>query len=389
MRNYLLLLAFLLVTGLSGQDVYLITDYGARDDSTSLSTAAIQTALDAAHQAGGGTVIIPRGNYLSGSLRMYSHTTLHLRAGARLLASRDSLDYVTDEPIYKAYTEALPGKGTPVLLYAKGATDVSITGQGTIDGRARRTYLSLKETDGFIQEETDNARRSGVEMMMYYKVAPYVCLVFLEECTDIMVSGVSLIESTDWTLHFKWCARVRVSDLYIRSSFTQGVNADGIDIDGSRDVVVTNCIIHTGDDAIVLKSTRTGDRYEDCVGITVSNCSLISTSTALKIGTETWGDFRHITFSNCSIRNTNRGMGIIVRDGGTVSDVLFTDITVACNRKHFNWWGNGDPFWLVVRKRNPSSRGRPHRAHRLSQHPGPGDRVRAASKASRVRTKHP
>jgi hypothetical protein len=88
----------------------------------------------------------------------------------------------------------------------------------------------------------------------------------------------------------------------------------------------------------------------------VTNCSLTSTSSALKLGTESFGDFRHITFSNCAINNTNRGLGIIVRDGGTVSNVLFSDITMTLDRKHFNWWGNADPIWLVVKKRNPDSK---------------------------------
>jgi hypothetical protein len=147
-----------------------------------------------------------------------------------------------------------------------------------------------------------------------------------------------------------------VDGVYIFSSLEQGVNADGIDIDGSKDVVVSNCTIITGDDSIVLKSTITGEDYRACENITVTNCSLVSTSTGLKLGTESHGDFRHITFSNCVIRNSNRGLSIVVRDGATVSDVLFSNITIECDRKHFNWWGNGDPIWLVLKRRFPDSK---------------------------------
>jgi len=76
----------------------------------------------------------------------------------------------------------------------------------------------------------------------------------------------------------------------------------------------------------------------------------------LKIGTETYSDFRHILFNNCVIRNSNRGLSIVVRDGATVSDVKFSNITIEVNRKHFNWWGNADPIWLVVLKRNENSK---------------------------------
>lgn len=210
--------------------------------------------------------------------------------------------------------------------------------------------------DGFIADETENARRAGVAMKKYYKVPPYTCMIFLEDCEQITIRDVSLIESIDWTMHFKWCRRLFVQGVYIFSSLEAGVNADGIDIDGCQDVVISDCIIQTGDDSIVLKSTITGEDYQNCENITVTNCSLVSTSTGLKLGTESFGDFRHITFNNCVIRNSNRGLSIVVRDGGTVSDVLFSDITIETDRKPFFWWGDGDPIWLVIRKRNPDSR---------------------------------
>lgn len=88
---------------------------------------------------------------------------------------------------------------------------------------------------------------------------------------------------------------------------------------------------------------------ESCENITVSNCLLTSTSSALKIGTETYADFRYISFANCIIRDTNRGLSIVVRDGATVEYVSFSNIQLETKRKHFNWWRNGDPIWIVVK----------------------------------------
>jgi hypothetical protein len=136
----------------------------------------------------------------------------------------------------------------------------------------------------------------------------------------------------------------------------KGVNSDGIDIDGCKDVMISDCHISTGDDAICLKSTNRDGKYTNCENITVTNCTLTSTSAALKIGTETFGDFRNIVFSNCVISNTNRGIGIFVRDGGTVSDVIFSNITMRTDRKHFNWWGDGDAIHFVLLKRTPQSK---------------------------------
>jgi hypothetical protein len=342
---------------LEAQANYNIMNYGAKQNTSINSAPAIQLAIDMAHQNGGGMVYFPPGDYMSGTIVLQSNVRLHLEAGATLYASLEEEDFKNDFIVYKQDDSGkAAGEGTPVLIYAKDAKNIGIEGKGTINGRARRTYEPLKQTDGFIADITENARNSGIEMKMYYKVKPYTCMVFLESCEDIRIRDISLIESTDWTLHFKWSKRIFVEGVYLESSLEKGVNADGIDVDGCKDVVISNCIIRTGDDAIVLKSTRTDGRFESCENVTVSNCTLVSTSTALKLGTESHGDFRHIIFTNCTIRNTNRGLSIVIRDGATVDQVLFSNITFETDRKHFNWWGNGDPIWLVVKQRYPDSK---------------------------------
>jgi polygalacturonase len=334
-----------------------VQDYGARNDKSVLSTKAIQKAIDAAYDAGGGKVYFPPGEYLSGTIVLKSNVILYLEAGATLFASQDTIDFKNDFKVIKSNDSGKPGVGeTPVFIYARKADNIGIMGKGTIHGQAQRTWEDLHEVDGFIAWETENARLAGIEMKRFYKVHPYICLVFLEECENVTISDVSLIESTDWTLHFKWCNRVFVDNVYIESSLDAGVNSDGIDIDGCTDVVVSNCIIITGDDAIVLKSTMTYPDFRNCENITVTNCVLTSTSTGLKIGTESHGDFRNINFNNCVITNSNRGLSIVIRDGGTAENVVFSDIIIETNRKHFNWWGNGDPVWLVLKKRNPESK---------------------------------
>jgi hypothetical protein len=337
--------------------VFNVRDYGAPDDTTSMATEAIQKAIDKCTASGGGEVYFPPGEYLAGTIVLKDNVTLYLESGATLFASQDTNHYKNDFIVIKSDDSGKEGAGeTPVFIYAKGAKNIGIKGKGTIHGQARRTYEDLKKVDGFIEEVTHNARKAGVEMKMYYKVPPFVCLVFLESCNHVTIRDVSMIESTDWTLHFKWSDRIFVDNVYIESSLEEGVNSDGIDIDGCKDVVITNSIISTGDDAIVLKSTMTYPNYRDCENVTVNNCVLTSTSTALKLGTESYGDFRNITFNNCVIRNTNRGLSIVVRDGALVENVMFSDITIETNRKHFNWWGNGDPIWLVVKKRFPDSK---------------------------------
>ncbi len=333
------------------QTVFSVRDLGATGHRADLATQAIQQTIDTAHARGGGVVWLPAGDYLSGTLVLKSNVTLRLDPGATLYASQDTADYKVPFNIYKN-----DNPRQPVLLYAEGAHRIRIEGEGRIHGQARRVYQDLGSADSFIAEETEIARQTGVEMKMYRKVPPYVSLIYLVSCQDVSIEGVRILESVDWTLHVQWCERVSIRNCFIQSSLVAGVNADGIDVDGCRDVIVSDCVIATGDDAIVLKSTLTNGRYEDCANVTVTNCVLTSTSSALKIGTETYGDFRHIVFTNCVISNSNRGLGIIVRDGGRVSDVIVSSVTMELNRKHFNWWGSADPFWLVVLKRREDSK---------------------------------
>jgi polygalacturonase len=330
---------------------YYIRDYGALGEIDQLVTGMIQQAIDDCHQDGGGRVYFTPGDYLTGTLILKSNVELYLEAGATLFASQNAADYDVDFNIYKG-----DNPDTDVLIYANQAQNIAISGRGTIHGQARREYRKAESVDNFIADETANAREAGVEMKRYYKIPPIVNLVYLVDSEDIKISQVTIKESVGWTLHLQWCHRVVVDNCFIYSDLESGVNADGIDVDGSKNVMIANCRIETGDDAIVLKTTLTNSRSETCENVTVTNCVLTSTSSALKLGTESHSDFRHITFDNCVIRNTNRGLSIVIRDGATAENVLFSNITLACDRKHFNWWGNGDPIWLVVRKRNKDSR---------------------------------
>jgi len=319
-----------------------VMSYGASNDKEKVSTQAIQNAIDTCYFQGGGTVYFPPGEYCSGTIVLKDNVTLYLEAGATLYASRNINDY----------RMPLEDASRPVLLYANGAKNIAVKGEGAINGQAQRTYEELRETDEFIKDITENARASGIEMKRYYALPPDVALVIFFNCSDISVENTSLIESSFWTLHMVRCERIHIKGVYIYSDLEKGVNSDGIDINSSRDVVISDCIVTTGDDAIVLKT-----RYEDpCENVCVSNCILTSSSTALKLGTESKGDFRHIVFNNCAIRNSNRGLSIVVREGGHVEDVLFSNMTIECKRRHFNWWGNADPIWIFLTKKYPSSK---------------------------------
>ncbi|MDZ7402143.1 MAG: glycosyl hydrolase family 28 protein [candidate division KSB1 bacterium] len=325
-----------------------IRDMGASGHKSEDVTAILQTAIDRCNNAGGGQVFIPPGEYTATTIELKSHVTLYLAAGAILYASNDS----------NAYQKRVRNVGKvklPALIYARGARHIAIKGAGIIRGQPEFYAIPLEPYD-FIQEEYAIARAAGLTPMHWLRKEPLVMLMYLTECEGVMIEDVSLIDSPFWALHLHWCQHVKVRDIYIQSDLEKAANSDGLDIDGCRDVTISGCTIKTADDAICIKSTANDGQFRDCENVIVSNCILISSSCALKLGTESHGNFRHIIFNHCVIRNTNRGLGIFIRDGGTASHIIFSDISMECNRRATQWWGSGDAFRFVVLKRHPDSR---------------------------------
>lgn len=347
-----LALLFLLnsTTSLLAQPWISVKDNGATGKKADLQTTAIQKAIDAVAANGGGTVYFPPGDYTSSTFFIKSNVRIYLEAGATLYASRKPEDYKFTKGIYSTETDV------PILIYAENQQNITFDGRGTVDGQAEQVYENLRETDNFIKDETENAKAAGVEMKRFYAVDPKVCLFYLVSCKNVLIEGISVLRSPNWTIHCANSELVNLKGLYVFSSLEKGVNADGIDIDGCKDVRISDCTVITGDDAICLKSTNKNGKYTACENVTITNCTLISTSTALKIGTESHGDFNNIIFTNSTVSNTNRGIGIFVRDGANVSNVIFSNLTIQCKRKHFNWWGDGDPIRFVLLKRKPESR---------------------------------
>ncbi|MFH5182479.1 glycoside hydrolase family 28 protein [Paenibacillus sp. TAB 01] len=192
-------------------------------------------------------------------------------------------------------------------------------------------------------------------------------LIDLEGCANVLFRDVTLYHASSWCLHLTGCQRVNVHGITILGQL-RGPNNDGIDPDSCRDVHISNCHIEAGDDCIVLKTTKHGAAlYGACENITVSNCTLVSRSCALKIGTETYADIRNVVFQNCVIRNSNRGMGVWSRNGGTIENILFSNIIVETRlfsdefeqtRKR-KWWGKGEPIFVSAERRREPDAGTP------------------------------
>ncbi len=335
------------VLGFAGQDLerdrrFDVKAFGASGLRAQNATAACQAAIDACTAAGGGTVRVPPGEYTVGMLELKDNVTLYIDAGATLFLIQD--------------TTLFP-RGKRAMIFAENASNIGVIGRGTLDGLAQYEFVAMRGLDPEIASEIAIARAAGVDMRRYYRVGVQTYMFILNNCRNVLLRDISILHSPLWNVRLNDCDRVHVGGVYIYSDLEKGVNADGIDIVSSRNVTISDSIIITGDDAIALKTiSRNGQPARMTENVTVTNCTLSSSSAPFTIGTETEADVRHVLVNNCVIRNSNKGFGINVQDGAVVSDVIFSNLTIETSRRHWNWWGSAEMCKLVLKKRAPASR---------------------------------
>jgi polygalacturonase len=245
------------------------------------------------------------------------------------------------------------------MIYAENAKNIAVTGRGSLNGLAQYDYREMTGIDPDIAREIDLAKAAGVDMRRYYRKrsAMNTYMFVLNDCSNILLRDITVINSPLWNIRLNDCDGVHVEGIYIFSDLEKGVNADGIDIVSTSNVIISDSTIVTGDDSIVLKTiSKNGKPAKPTENVTVTNCVLTSSSTPLMIGTETEADIRHVLFNNCVIRNSNKGFGINVQDGATVSDVIISNLTIETNRRHWNWWGDAEMCKFILHKRKPTSK---------------------------------
>lgn len=321
-------LLWMLAVSSVAQSTYDVTAVGAVGDGRTDDAQAIQRAIDQCSEEGGGRVLLPRNHtFLAGPIQLKSNVELYLESTATLKAN-------PDESIYKlsAFGE---NRGEGMLwLWADNAENISITGKGTIHGNGI-AFMGAELEDSYelkpLADQTFDPR-------------PHV--LTLTNVRNLTIRDVTIMEGAYWTVHLVGCNEAVIDGINLLNNLKIR-NGDGIDLDHSKNVRISNCHITSGDDCICLKNRRETERYGSCHDITVTSCVMSSRSCAIKIGSENMDSIYNVVFDNCIITGSNRGLGIQNRDEGTVTDVVFSNILLDCRLWSDVWWGKAEPIYVT------------------------------------------
>jgi polygalacturonase len=316
-----------------------ILDYGARNDGSARATGAIRDAIQAAKAAGGGTVFIPAGTYVTGPIELVSNLTLYIDSGATLRFPAERLPFTRGR---QQSIEAL----TPVpLIGGHNLENVTIAGRGvlTSDNAEWLKLMPRKKASG---SDPGSANGPNWEHLLhalelktpaseedYLAAAPELRPSFIRtmDSKNVLIEGLHFVGSPMWTIHLLYTDNAVVRDVIIETY--PGVHADGIAVDSSRNVRISNCYIDTGDDGIVIKAGKDADGLRvnrPTENVSINNCTVYRAHGAVTIGSETSGWVRNLVAGNITCQGTQMGVRIKSRRGrgGGVEDVRFNNWTM-------------------------------------------------------------
>lgn len=303
--------------------MYNIKDYGAIGDGVALDSNSIQRAIDECNKQGGGTVLIPAGKYLCGTIHMKSHVHVMLEKGAVVLGSKNIKDFdpLEENPSNNTYQDRSHSYFHHSLFHADGVQDIALTGFGTIDMQG--VWEVIEEPD--------------------FRWCRACKVVAFKNCENVKIKDLTMKNATDLAVYVAGCENVIISglDLY--------VHIDGISPDSCKNVVISDCIIDAGDDGIVPKCSYTLGYFKPTENLVISNCVIKSRCNGIKFGTESNSGFLNVTITGCAIYNTQlSGIALEAIDGASLEGFSITNISMR---------NVGNPLLMMVLNRARGPKG--------------------------------
>ncbi len=312
--KYILLFFIFISTQYCFSNEYIITKYGAKESDEFLNTHQIQALIDKVSEDGGGTIVVPKGEFFTGALFFKPGTHLKLEEGATLKGSDDISNY----PLIPSRMEGQSIYYYAALINAYNVDNFTIEGPGTIDGNG------LKFWESFWERRKENPKCTNLEVKRPR-------LIFLWECNDVKIQNVKLHNSGFWTTHLYQCQNVLIENchIYSPSEPVPAPSTDGVDLDVCKDVKIKGCYISVNDDGVCIKGGKGPNAQSlpengTTENVLVEDCEFGFVHSTLTLGSECI-HAKNITMRNCKV-NHNRPLLRLKNRPDTYQ--LFENITV-------------------------------------------------------------
>lgn len=306
-----------------------VSDYGAVPDGKTLNTESFAKAISDCVETGGGQVFVPNGTWLTGPIQLKSNINLHLEKDAEILFSKNFNDYL---PVVFSRFEGIEYYNFSPLIYANGMKNIAITGEGKLNGQGE-IWWNLDYTSHIKNLYKLGEKGTPVEERVFgeikYNLRPD--FIGIVNCQQILLDGITIIMGPMWTVHPTYSRDIIIRNININTF--PGPSTDGIIIDSSRNVLVENATLSTGDDAIVIKSGRDNDGRRVNIpseNVVIKNCTVNEAHGAIAIGSEISGSARNIFAENISIAKAEYGFRLKSNSqrGGTAENIWLNNFNI-------------------------------------------------------------
>ena len=338
----------------ASEKIYNIVKFGAIGNGIHLNTKEINQAIIECNKNGGGTILIPKGKFLTGTITLLSNVNIKLESGAEIIGSKKISDYMIMPDGY--YYSGINYAG---IFFGNNIENISISGNGKIDGNGsffmnfeKRFRWSKNESKLTRQGDTYMSNQNIEDGPVDYEERPGH-LFTISNSRNIEINELYLKDSPKWTIRIGGSENINIHRIVIDNNLFIP-NNDGIHITSSRNVVISKCDVIAGDDAIIVTGFSSGDKNIDykfgnkskiSENIKINDCKLKSRSSAIRVG---YGEnaIKNVVFKNIIIESSNRGIGVFSRNNSLIENIIFKNIKINTRIHSGGWWGRGEPIHI-------------------------------------------